>query len=80
MELLCSWRQAAHLGRNAIRASWDNVFWRNGDERERPAREPLRGLIMRFDMLDAAELLDIADYVACAFSEVEELMLLIYDS
>jgi hypothetical protein len=35
---------------------------------------------MRFDMLDAAELLDIVDYIVCAFSEVEELMLLIYDS
>jgi hypothetical protein len=74
-------RQATELGRNAINASPQNVFWRDGGERERPVRNPrpLRGFIARFDLLDAADLLDIADYIACVDLQLEEDLLLIYD-
>ena len=73
-ELLSAIRQAAELGRNAINAS------PNGGARERPVRTPLRGFIARFDLLDAADLLDIADYIAYVHSELEEALLLVYDA
>jgi len=80
-DLLSVVKHAAQLGRNAIYASAKNVFRRYGGARERPLREPLplRGFIARFDLLDAADLLDIADYIACVHCDLEEDLLLVYD-
>jgi hypothetical protein len=38
---------------------------------------PLRGFIVRFELLDAADLLDIADYIAYAITELEGALLLL---
>jgi len=71
-------RQAAELGRNAINALPRNIFWRYDGVRELPVRKPLKGFIARFELLDAADLLDIADYIAYVDLELEEDLLLVY--
>jgi hypothetical protein len=76
-ELLVVISHAGQLGRNAINASHSIAFGRDCDARECLMPVPLRGFIVRFELLDAADLLDIADYIAYAITELEGALLLL---